>query len=111
MSEELPLEITCAEVKRRIGSGEAITLLDCREPSEHEIVRIADALLIPMGEVPGKVTELAELPAPLVVYCHHGMRSAQTAQWLRANGVPEAQSMAGGIDQWATDIDPSLPRY
>lgn len=111
MNDEVPLEVTCTEVKSRLENEEPITLIDCREPAEHEIVHVADARLIPMGEVPSRAAEITELPAPVIVYCHHGMRSAQTAQWLRANGVPGAQSMAGGIDAWAVEIDSSLPRY
>jgi rhodanese-related sulfurtransferase len=45
------------------------------------------------------------------VHCHHGGRSLRVVRWLREQGFSRAQSMAGGIDQWAVDIDPSLPRY
>lgn len=111
MSEEVPLEVSCAEVKALLGGGTDVTLIDCREPFEHEIVHLADARLMPMGQIPTEVAKIKELPSPVIVYCHHGMRSAQTAQWLRANGISAAQSMAGGIDAWVTEIDPSLPRY
>jgi len=106
-----PLEITCAELHAKLQADEPVTLVDCRDPFEHEIVRLPHARLIPMGQVPSRASELAEADAPVVVYCHHGMRSAQTAQWLRENGVPGAQSLAGGVDAWAERVDPSLPRY
>ncbi|TWT96004.1 putative adenylyltransferase/sulfurtransferase MoeZ [Botrimarina colliarenosi] len=108
---ELPLEVSCAELKGRLDDGVELMLVDCREPFEHEVVRLPDACLMPMGTIPSRVAELAAVEGPLVVYCHHGMRSAQTAAWLRENGVPQAQSLAGGVDAWATEIDPTLPRY
>ncbi|MEN0111079.1 MAG: rhodanese-like domain-containing protein [Planctomycetota bacterium] len=111
MAEELPLEISCEEVHTLRESREELTLVDCRQPEEHAIVHLAGSTLVPMGDVPSRVAELAAAPGRLVVYCHHGMRSAQTAAWLRENGAPGAQSMAGGVDAWAERIDPSLARY
>jgi rhodanese-related sulfurtransferase len=108
---DVPLEVTCTELKSRLDAGEAITLVDCREPFEHEIVRLSGARFVPMATIPAHVSELAMVEEPVVVYCHHGMRSAQTAAWLRNNGVPTAQSLAGGVEAWAVEIDPSLPRY
>lgn len=110
--EETPLEITCQDLKRRIDAGEAVVLVDCREEDEHRIASLPEARLIPMGDVPARVGEItAAGDTPIVVYCHHGMRSARTAEWLRANGAPRAQSLAGGIDAWAVEIDPATPRY
>jgi len=108
---DLPIEITCKELSDARGSAERVSLIDCREPAEHEIVHLEGATLIPMGETPSRVGEIAALKGRVVVYCHHGMRSLQVAQWLRANGVPGVQSLAGGIDAWAVEIDPSAPRY
>ncbi len=108
---ETPLEITCEDLRARRDAGEAIELIDCREPHEHEIVRLPGARLLPMGSIPAAAEDLAALEGPIVVYCHHGMRSAQTAQWLREHGSPSAQSLAGGVDAWAEEIDPGLPRY
>ncbi|CAL1151171.1 unnamed protein product [Cladocopium goreaui] len=103
--DEKPLEVSCSELKARLDAGEAIELVDCREPAEHAIVKIAGARLLPMGQVPAAVSDLAGLEGDVVVYCHHGMRSAQTAQWLRENGLPGAQSLAGGVDAWAAEVD------
>ncbi len=65
-----------------------------------------------MSELPARVGELAEtLSKPLVVHCHHGGRSLRVANWLRTQGFPQAQSLAGGIDQWSLEIDPTVPRY
>jgi adenylyltransferase/sulfurtransferase len=87
-------------------------LIDCREPTEHEIASIEGAVLLPMSqwnEVSAKLAEYQEMH--LVVHCHHGGRSLRVARWLRENGFPSAQSMAGGIDDWSLEIDASVPRY
>lgn len=107
-----PLEITCAELQSRLDGDSSFVLLDCRETEEHEIVRIESATLLPMSEIMQRVGELEpHRETEIVVYCHHGMRSQQVAAWLRQQGFEKAQSLAGGIDQWAMEIDPSLPRY
>jgi rhodanese-related sulfurtransferase len=109
----LPLEITAAEVKRRLDAGETLKLVDVREPKEFQIARIEGAELIPMGTVPARLTalEAAADDATLIVYCHHGMRSLSVVNWLRRQGVESCQSMAGGIDRWSREIDPSVPLY
>ncbi len=84
-------------------------LIDCREPWEHEIARIEGAALIPMRQVPQSVERIPK-DVPVVVYCHHGMRSMNVAGWLRQHGF-EAQSLRGGIDRWSLEIDPAVPRY
>ena len=110
--DEVPFETSCTEVKARLDAGEELLLIDCRGPDEHAIVNLPSARLIPMDETPARLGDLvAAGDTPIVVYCHHGMRSARVAEWLRSSGVPHAQSMAGGIDAWAKEIDPSLPRY
>ena len=109
----LPLEISAREVKRLMDAGEKLFLIDVREPHEYATSKIDDSQLIPMRTVPANLSSL-EAKADeglLVVYCHHGVRSLQVANWLREQGVAECQSMAGGIDAWSCDIDPSVPRY
>lgn len=107
-----PLEIDCRELKRRLDAAEELVLIDCREADEHALARIAGARLLPMSEWLARVDELEPLRGrPIVVHCHHGGRSLRVTHWLRANGFPLAQNLAGGIDQWAVEIDPALPRY
>lgn len=107
-----PLEIDCAAVKSRLAAGAPFLLLDCREPDEHQFVRIEPAALIPMSELPERVGELEPYKEKeIVVYCHHGVRSLHVARWLRDQGYPNVVSMTGGIDAWSATIDPSLPRY
>lgn len=107
-----PLETDCRTVKAMLDSGESFLLLDCRESDEHETVSIPEAVLLPMSEIQDRVGELEDhREKRIVVHCHHGGRSLQVARWLRGQGHDDAASMAGGIDQWAVEIDPSLPRY
>src|SRR5262245_11093772 len=106
-----PLEVTPQEVKRRLDSGEPMLLIDCREPEEYAIGRIEGAQLIPMRSIPGELAMLESAAKPVVVYCHHGIRSLRVAEWLRGQGLEECQSMSGGVDGWSLEIDPSVPRY
>lgn len=105
--------MTPAEVKRRLDGGEKLFLIDVREPGEYATARIEGSQLIPMNTVPAALNELEgkDDEGTLVVFCHHGMRSANVTQWLRGQGLQNVTSMSGGIDQWSTDIDPSVPRY
>ena len=87
-------------------------LLDCREQNEFDHVNIEGATLLPMSEIQQRISELEEhREREIIVYCHHGMRSLNVAQWMRQQGFNKVQSMSGGIDQWALKIDPSLVRY
>ena len=105
------MEIDCRRVAERLKSGDDFVLLDCRERDEYALVKIEGSLLIPMSEIVARGHELAQLQdREIVVYCHHGGRSLQVATWLTGQGF-RAESMAGGIDRWAIDVDPSLRRY
>jgi len=109
----LPLEISVQEVKRRADAGEKLILVDVREPAEFQLARLPGAELIPMRTVPAELQRVEALSddGALVVYCHHGVRSLNVVNWLREQGVAGCQSMAGGIDRWSLEVDPSVPRY
>jgi rhodanese-related sulfurtransferase len=104
-------EISAQQLDERRKRGEAIRLIDCREPWENELVRLEESTLIPMNDTPDRIEELRGMDGPLVVYCHHGVRSMQVVQWLRAQGLEDVVSLAGGIDAWSLEVDPDLPRY
>jgi rhodanese-related sulfurtransferase len=106
-----PLEITAPEVKRRLDAGEVLNLVDVREPEEYQICRIDGANLIPMRQISQQLERLEEATAPLIVFCHHGVRSLNVVGWLREQGLADCQSMAGGIDSWSREVDPGVPRY
>jgi len=108
-----PYEISPQEVKRQLDAGEPVALIDVREPAEHQAASIAGARLIPMNTIPANLQHLEEAAdeAPLVIFCHHGVRSLNVVAWLRRQGIANCQSMAGGIDRWSVEIDPGVPRY
>ncbi len=98
---------TLAELRR---SGTSITVLDVREPWEIQICALDGSLNIPMQSVPDR---LADVPndQPVLVLCHHGVRSAHVTAWLRRQGRPHAVNVAGGIDAWARRVDPEMETY
>lgn len=109
---QVPLEVSCREVHKSLEAGEDLVLLDCRETVEHEIVSISGAKLLPMSEIEQRKDELAGIEGKSIcVLCHHGVRSAQVAAWLRQEGFAGAFSLAGGIDSWAIEIEPGMVRY
>jgi len=85
-------------------------LLDVREAWEFEHCHLADSLHIPMHVVPARCEELNP-ERDIVVICHHGGRSMQVAMFLERRGYGAVHNLSGGVDAWATDVDPSLRRY
>ncbi len=108
--ETYPFEIGVAELKRWLDEGKKPAIIDVREGSEYEICRIAGSLHIPMGTIPDSLDRLPK-DGPLVVTCHHGGRSARVVSWLRQQGIDRAINLAGGVDQWAAQVDPAMARY
>ena len=105
-------EIAPRELAARLRAGEPTYLVDVRQEWEHALVRLEPALLIPLGELEARWAEIAPPPDALVVtICHHGIRSLNAAAFLASVGRPGVVSLAGGIDAWASEIDPALPRY
>lgn len=107
-----PLEIDCRGVKSKLEKGEDFLFLDCRETDEYQAVNITGTMLLPMSELMNRVGELEPHKGrEVIVHCHHGGRSLRVAKWLRGQGFATAKSMAGGIDQWAQEIEPGMARY
>ena len=107
----MDLEITVEQLRQRLAEADRPLLLDVREPWEFETAHIEGAKLMPMNEVPGRAFAELDEDQPIAVLCHHGARSLSVANWLRGQGFAQAQSVAGGIDQWSRAVDPSVPRY
>jgi rhodanese-related sulfurtransferase len=108
----LPLDIDVRSVKQLRDDGAKFVLLDCREPSEVATARIDGSITIPMREIPSRLAELEpHKTGRIVIHCHHGGRSLRVAQFLRQQGFDQAQNLAGGIDAWSLEIDPTVPRY
>lgn len=104
------LEVDVREAKRLLESAAPPRLIDCREAEEWAICRLPRAELLPLSsfELQGKPADLAQ---PILIYCHHGMRSLQAAEYLIKLGCENVRSISGGIDAWAREIDSTLPRY
>jgi adenylyltransferase/sulfurtransferase len=103
-------EITAPELKAALARSPRLVVVDVREPHERAIARIPGTVLIPLGELPERLAEL-DPHSDIVTHCHHGTRSLQALQILRAAGFPRVRSLRGGIDAWAVEVDPSVPRY
>lgn len=113
MTEERPMtqkdDVDVEEVAALLERGDAVQLIDVREPWEAEIATLPGATLIPLGSLQERLGEL-DREVPVITYCHHGMRSIDAADRLAAAGF-DARSMAGGIDRWSRRVDDSVPRY
>ena len=103
-------EISVQELKAKLAAGDALVLLDVREPDEVAFVALAGSTHIPMGEIPGRLHEL-DPDKEIVVYCHHGVRSLHVANFLAQHDFEKVASLAGGIDAWAAEIESSMARY
>jgi len=104
--------ISVTELASKIAANEGFYLVDVREPSEFEIVRIPGSHLIPkQGFLDGTV--LATLPQdkPIILHCKSGVRSAECLAILKGAGFADATHVAGGVIAWAKQIDKSLPVY
>ena len=102
-------DISPQELKARLDRRDSLVLLDVREDWETALCRLENATHIPIEEVELRTTELDQAD-DIVVYCHHGVRSAAVANFLRQQGF-KAVNLAGGLDQWARAVDPRMKRY
>lgn len=111
-------EISVQQVDAKRKSGDAFVWLDVREPEEvaHASIKDDRIQLLPLSVLADR--QLAALPAEaqnqqaeMIVFCHHGMRSAQVTAWLRQQGWQKVSSMTGGVSAWAHEIDPSIGTY
>jgi rhodanese-related sulfurtransferase len=104
-------EIEPAEVARLLRDPTSdVFLLDVREDDERETARIDPSVHIPMNDIPGRIGEIPT-DRRVVVYCHHGGRSAMVAGYLEVQGYPRVANLTGGIDAWAATVDPKVSRY
>jgi rhodanese-related sulfurtransferase len=104
-----PWDISARDLQQLRDSGTEFTLLDVREPGEHETVNIGGTL-IPLGQLDDRLGELDQ-SSHVVVHCRAGFRGAQAAEKLRAAGFGNAWNVNGGLMAWIDHVDPSLPRY
>jgi len=103
-------EITPQDLKARMDGNDRPVLLDVRDDWETKLCRLDNALHIPMEELELRTDELN--PADdIVVYCHHGVRSAAVADYLRRLGFTRVRNLSGGLDAWARAVEPAMRRY
>ena len=102
--------MTPVELSERLALGDRLTVIDVREPLELELAKLPGAKHVPLGTLPDRIGEL-DRDVPLVVVCHHGIRSAAACAWLVREGFSNVTNLSGGIDAWSTDVDPDVPRY
>ncbi len=99
------------ELKHRLEQGDDTPLLlDVREPWEYEICHIEGSQLIPMGRIQSAVESL-DKNKETVVICHHGIRSRAVAIFLEREGFSNVINLEGGVDRWADEVDPQMPKY
>ncbi|GAB4487449.1 MAG: rhodanese-like domain-containing protein [Anaerolineales bacterium] len=111
-------EISVQELAKKLEQGERFTLLDVREEWEVRLAAICDerVVLIPMSVLARQLQDafpepLRDRNAPMVVMCHHGVRSANVTAWMLQNGWKNVTSLAGGIDAYARQVDSLVGMY
>lgn len=103
-------QISPQQLRQLLQQQPDTVLLDVREDDEVALCALPDAVHIPMNLIPLRHNELPD-DVPLVVYCHHGIRSLNTARYLEEAGFEQLYNLSGGIDAWARETDPDMPRY
>jgi adenylyltransferase/sulfurtransferase len=103
-------DIDPARLRERIEAGEDLTLVDVREPHEWQIARLERAVLMPLHSLPQRLNEL-DSSRTVILYCHHGVRSLRALEFLRQMGFRKLLHLRGGLDAWAREVDPRMPRY
>ncbi len=106
----LEFDVTPLELKASMNGGGRMVLLDVREPYEYELCHLEGAKLLPLVQLTARMNEL-DKGVEMVVYCHVGVRSTEAVALLRKSGFSNARNLQGGIDAWARQVDPTMPRY
>jgi molybdopterin/thiamine biosynthesis adenylyltransferase/rhodanese-related sulfurtransferase len=103
-------DIEPTEVKAKLDRGDKFTLVDVREPHEFQICRIPGSVLIPLGELQKRLTELDPM-SEIVAHCKSGVRSGKAVDFLKQQGYKKVRNMKGGIIAWSDKVDPTVPKY
>lgn len=101
--------LTPEQARQALADDEAV-LIDVREPVERDVARLPGGLDIPLGQLPDHLDAIPR-DRPLILMCHHGVRSAMAAGFLERNGFTGVCNLEGGIDAWSRKIDARVPRY
>ena len=104
------VDVAPIELIAQLERGDRVRLVDVREPLEHRIASVGVAELVPLGELAEALSRFTA-EDDIVVMCHHGIRSRMACEYLVTNGYTRVRNLAGGIDRWAVEVDPTIPRY
>jgi adenylyltransferase/sulfurtransferase len=105
-------QMSARELASQLATGAPLVLLDVRQPWERALAALPHSLLIPLNDLAKRAGDIdAEAGSPIVVYCHHGIRSLSAGAFLERLGFSNVYSLTGGIDAWSCEVDPTLPRY
>ena len=102
--------ISASDLKDKIDKKNPMVILDVREQFEYDIARIEGSQLIPLDQLPDRISEI-DRNAEVVALCHTGVRSAMAVQFLQGHGYSRSFNLEGGIDAWADQIDPTMQKY
>jgi len=105
-----PLDLSPEDLHRRLRAGDDIQLIDVREEVEFEYCHLPGSRLVPLDELPHRAAEIRSA-GPVVVICHHGVRSAHAAGYLRHLGRTNVLNLRGGVAAWAAQVDADFPVY
>ena len=108
----MPRELSAADLAERLRAGRPVLLVDVREDWERAIAHLPGDIHVPLHSL---VARAAEVTTPaggeVVIYCHAGVRSWMAAQYLEHAGLKDVISLAGGIEAWSVEVDPTVARY
>ncbi len=104
------MQISAKAAAEVLRTDKRVKLVDVRGPEEHQMAHIEGDFLVDSED---KVQEVMSWPkdTPVIMYCHHGMRSMDAASYLIGHGFTNVKSLTGGIDAWSLEVDPNVPRY
>jgi molybdopterin/thiamine biosynthesis adenylyltransferase/rhodanese-related sulfurtransferase len=108
-SESVP-EVTPIVLKKMLDEGRDVELIDVREPFEYEICHLEGSKLVPLGQLQARAGDLSKAKT-VVVYCHHGQRSANAVSYLTSAGFTDVRNLRGGIAAWRVEVDPLILEY
>jgi molybdopterin/thiamine biosynthesis adenylyltransferase/rhodanese-related sulfurtransferase len=102
--------VTVEDLKGRLDRGDQFRFVDVREPYEWDICRLEQAKLIPMAQLPARMSELDSAEDTILI-CKNGARSAHAVKMLQEAGFSRVWNVAGGFLDWSDRIDPKFPKY
>ena len=96
-------------MKVNVRTEGEVTLIDVRGETDRSQASIKGSLVLDRETM----ERLETLPKDTAIafLCHHGNASMGAAEYFRKQGFTNISNVAGGINAWSMEIDPSVPRY